>query len=648
VIGERFRRQIHRILDGAAETTTESHGGGYGSSLTRAPYPSAPRPGRIPAGIRFGRLRFHSPDGTQWSPDLLREVLGPPVQHPDRPESFAGVAVGPDGLCCWVADVSARTVSVLPPVPAASAGGETPLAWAGASLAVAVPAPTETSADVRHVFEAAPGQRIRLTPRTPATDHPPSAIVLLTPPRPTATIRPTVLRARPYGRVRGAPTGHIAACGDDIDIAVAGPASCEEHLVKPDGRVLEFQWSTMRRAAHLVLVTETADGFAVTSFAASGGGIGPANVLHRHDGRYLHAHAGRRLFILTLNGDGSYAVIIVDPAEPRPAVRILALPLALPTILKIAAVRGHTFATVDTGNRVVVWHAPPDALAVRRSYERILPADEELVTIAGRRDPFKFVVKNRTAHAPLPAHPGGAPVVSGQVADAAAEFTLHLPEDSAPAAYLVWLSQRAEPLPDGAAASALDPYWLTLAGFAVLDVRMTPAWWPEVPDEEIRPRLIRQIRGAVEGSGIAREGDRLAVGGTSFGATLALVAIADCELFRTAIVQSGAYARQLTPLGFQDETRTLWEAPRVYRDFDAVVNAPRIRKPVLIIHGEADENPATPLVQATLLFQALVANGTRSRLVVLSGEGHAPLTCDGIAAALAEKAGWLHSCCVPQ
>ena len=110
-------------------------------------------------------------------------------------------------------------------------------------------------------------------------------------------------------------------------------------------------------------------------------------------------------------------------------------------------------------------------------------------------------------------------------------------------------------------------------------------------------------------------------------------------------MQSGAYARQLTPLGFQDETRTLWEAPRVYQDFDAVVNAPRIRKPVLIIHGEADQNPATPVAQATLLFQALIANGTRSRMVVLSGEGHTPLTRDGIAAALSEKATWLHSNC---
>src|SRR5262249_14500015 len=161
-------------------------------------------------------------------------------------------------------------------------------------------------------------------------------------------------------------------------------------------------------------------------------------------------------------------------------------------------------------------------------------------------------------------------------------FSLHLPEQAVPAAGLVWLSQPGEVVPTGNRA-APDPHWLTLAGFAVLDVRITPAWWPEIPDEEIRPRAVRQIRAAVAGSGIDRHADptRLAVGGASFGATLALLAIAECELFGTAIVQSGAYSRQLTPLGFQDETRTCWQAPRVYQDFDAVINAPRIRKPVL-------------------------------------------------------------------
>jgi hypothetical protein len=678
VFGERFRRQVCRILDEAAHTTTESHGGGYGSSLTRAPYPPTPPTGRIPAGARFGRLCFHAPDGTQWSPDSLREVLGPPVQHPVQAETFAGVAAGPDGLFCWVADVAARTISVLPPAPAAPAGGETPLAWTGPSLAVATappPATLSTAAhgDVRQVFEAAPGRRIRLSLGAPPAGRDPSAIVIVDPG--TGVARPTGLGARPYRRVRGAPTGQVAALADDATtVAIGGPGPHAERAVQADGRVLDFQWLAARPpGAHLVLVTETPDGFALSccrtfsSACSSGAGsgrtaerpAGPAGPerpapLYRHRGRYLHSHRQRHLLVLALNDDGAYAVIIAEPDASRPSVRVLTLPLRWPTIIKIAAVRSDSagdlaFATVDTENHVIIWTVRPGATTARCVSERTLPAGEELVTIAAwDRPAAPLVVREVPVTIALPAHPGGRAPVTGRVAGAATEFSLHLPERAAgtAAACLVWLSQRGEPLPGAATPGLLDPYWLTLAGFAVLDVRVAPRWWPEVPDKEIRPRLVEQIRAAVAGSGVARLAvGGLAVGGTSFGATLALMAAADCELFAAAIVQSGAYSRQLTPLGFQDEPRTLWEAPRVYRDFDAVMGAPRIRKPVLIIHGEADANQATPVAQATLLFQALIANGTRSRLVILSGEGHTPVSRDGIAAALAEKAAWLHAHC---
>lgn len=646
VFGERFRRQVRRILDAAAQTTTESHAGGYGSSLTRAPYPPAPRPGRVPAGVPFGRLRFYAPDGAEWAPERLCEVLGPPVQHPVRAETFAGVAIGPDGPFCWVADVAARTISVLPPAPAAPAGGETPLAWTGRSLALATTPPAEARDDIRQIFEAAPGRRIRLSPDDPPAGHRPSAIVIVDPA--TGAVRPAGLRPRPYQRVRGAPTGQIAACADDptaLTIAATNPRA--EQVVVAGGRVLEFQWSARTPAAHLVLVTETEDGFAIISYACSGRGAERPEPLYRHRGRFLHACRGRRLFVLALDDDGAYSVIVAGPGAARPVVvRAVALPLRLPTIVKLAAVgEGDlAFATVDTDNHVIIWSAPPAVTAARCVWERTLPAGQELVTIAAWDGPAaRPVVRRRTVAVPLPAHPGGRALVAGRAG--AAEFSLHLPERHPPAAGLVWLAQRGEPLPGAATPGQADPRWLTLAGFAVLDVRVAPAWWPEVPDEEIRPRLVEQIRAAVSGSGIEHGGGGLAVGGASFGATLALAAAADCELFAAAIVQSGAYARQLTPLGFQDEPRTLWEAPRVYQDFDAVAGAPGIRKPVLIIHGEADQNPATPLAQATLLFQALIANDTRARLVVLSGEGHTPVTRDGIAAALAEKAAWLHAHC---
>jgi Prolyl oligopeptidase family len=633
-------------------------------------------------------LSIHLPDGTRWAPDRLREVLGQPVQHPTQPELFAGVAAGSGGLRCWVADASARSVTFLEPVPAVFAGGETPLAWTGSSLVVPVEVPPEPQDDARQVFEATPGQRIRLMPAGRPADRRPVryAIVDLA----GGPARPATLKARPYQRVRGAPTGQIAACAPGPDdrgtiVAVGGPDSGDEQLIQVgDGPLNEFHWLTTPQTPHLVLLTGCPAGFEISSCAVSHHAVEPENqphqqdsrcqqtLLYRHKGRYLHSYCHGNLFILAHRSDSSYpaisySVIIVVPGSPQPTVRILPLPLKQPTILKIAAVLSATeddlkFATIDAENNLIIWSAPPEDAVARRLFDLTLPGDEELVTIArwDRRD-FKAVVKEREVNRPLPAHPGGPAPIHGKVGkareagkvgkvgeagEAAVEFSLYLPERRVPTAGLVWLSQTAKALPNGSRPipGMIDPHWLTLAGIAVLDVRITPAWWPEVPDEHIRPRLVRQIRAAVDGSGIDRRVGpaRLAVGGTSFGATLALLAIADCELFSTAIAQSGAYCRQLTPLGFQDEARTLWEAPRVYQDFDAVVNAPRIRKPVLIIHGEADQNPATPMVQATLLFQALIANGTRARLVVLSGEGHVPVSRDGIAVALSEKAAWLN------
>jgi dienelactone hydrolase len=184
---------------------------------------------------------------------------------------------------------------------------------------------------------------------------------------------------------------------------------------------------------------------------------------------------------------------------------------------------------------------------------------------------------------------------------------------------------------------------LVRLGFAVADVTMRVPWWPELPDEQIRPTVAARIAAAVTATRLGEHVDvgALAVRGHSFAASLALIALADTGLFRTAIVVSGGYCRSMMPLGFQDEHRMLWEAQTVYRDFDAVLGAPRITHPVLILHGTDDSHPATPVSGAQVLFQALTALGTPARLVLLPGEGHTFLTREAVSAAVAEQAVWL-------
>ncbi|PKI48186.1 hypothetical protein CRG98_031451 [Punica granatum] len=69
------------------------------------------------------------------------------------------------------------------------------------------------------------------------------------------------------------------------------------------------------------------------------------------------------------------------------------------------------------------------------------------------------------------------------------------------------------------------------------------------------------------------------------------------HLFCCGIARSGAYNRTLTPFGFQNEDRTLWEATNTYVEMSPFMSANKIKKPILLIHGEEDNNPGTLTMQ---------------------------------------------------
>lgn len=58
--------------------------------------------------------------------------------------------------------------------------------------------------------------------------------------------------------------------------------------------------------------------------------------------------------------------------------------------------------------------------------------------------------------------------------------------------------------------------------------------------------------------------------------------------------------RTLTPFGFQAEERTLWQAPDTYAAMSPFQNADLIKKPLLLIHGAADNNTGTFPLQVPL------------------------------------------------
>ncbi|MFE2844911.1 prolyl oligopeptidase family serine peptidase [Streptomyces scopuliridis] len=180
----------------------------------------------------------------------------------------------------------------------------------------------------------------------------------------------------------------------------------------------------------------------------------------------------------------------------------------------------------------------------------------------------------------------------------------------------------------------------TDAPAAVLDL---PLRWPA----DARPAdLHQQITGAVDAATralreeLGRTGP-VAVGGHSFAATLALYALAHRPGLTGAIAHSGCYNRTLTPDGFQYERRAYWQAPDVYRAFSALDFAERLDRPVLLVHGCEDMNPATPPDQAVALYRAVVATGGHARLLLLPYEGHTFRHRESLDTVAREHAAWL-------
>jgi dipeptidyl aminopeptidase/acylaminoacyl peptidase len=134
--------------------------------------------------------------------------------------------------------------------------------------------------------------------------------------------------------------------------------------------------------------------------------------------------------------------------------------------------------------------------------------------------------------------------------------------------------------------------------------------------------------------------DRVGVFGHSYGAFMTANLLAHSKLFRAAVAESGAYNRTLTPFGFQAERRTFWEAPDVYTKMSPFWYADKIKTPVLLIHGEADDNTGTYPIQSERMFAAIRGNGGTVRLVMLPGEAHGYRGKESMEHVLHEEISW--------
>jgi dipeptidyl aminopeptidase/acylaminoacyl peptidase len=132
--------------------------------------------------------------------------------------------------------------------------------------------------------------------------------------------------------------------------------------------------------------------------------------------------------------------------------------------------------------------------------------------------------------------------------------------------------------------------------------------------------------------------------GHSYGAFMTMNLLIHTNLFTTGIARSGAYNRTLTPFGFQDEDRFLWdseETKEIYFKLSPLLHAEKIKVPVLLIHGIEDKNPGTYPMQSERMYEALRGLGKPARMVLLPHEDHSYIYKESILHVLAEIENWL-------
>jgi dipeptidyl aminopeptidase/acylaminoacyl peptidase len=188
-----------------------------------------------------------------------------------------------------------------------------------------------------------------------------------------------------------------------------------------------------------------------------------------------------------------------------------------------------------------------------------------------------------------------------------------------------------------------SPLFFVTQGYAVLmDATVPVVGDPETMNNTFVEQITTSGRAAIDyldSLGII-DRKKVGVGGHSYGAFMTANLLAHSDDYAYGIARSGAYNRSLTPFGFQSERRSFWEAKDIYANLSPFTYADKIKAPLLLIHGEADNNPGTHTIQSERMYQAIKGNGGTARLVLLPYESHGYRAKESILHVLAEMFEW--------
>lgn len=614
--------------------------------------------GLVPARERPDRVTVGRSDGAApWPlpvPGITDDAL---AWHPQRP-LVAGLAVREGRLHPWVADYQRRTMTQYPQVRAAlglsghGARRGAPLAWSrdGRLLLLAPPAPAaavpDTSTAPQAVaYEATGPGYVSFAPGFSVLhDLAAVCVTALDPADGTTTVHsePRLIQS-----LTAAPSGdrllvrYAEGCDDDrsgldalrwaADVlglhAAAPPAA-----VAPDARWVPGE--------DVLAWASPADGGILVHFRD------PEGLRHTVPvpgaPRWWPVWQAGAATVLVEDAAG-LSLITAAGAEPLAsagtAARLAAAPLAVAGGRLIFACGGPrqplSVAVVDATARTVVVASAPHTSTGNPGGSTGNPGTAWCVERGGTVDVLSFADDRLTRYTLLDGglRPAGTLVPPARTragdrlvrsrrpptpAAGGAHFTLHPGDAGEPGRpLLLWLRATER----HASVGDPPPATLTATGRSVATLDLALRWPAEATADLLREQVVDAVRAGLRAA-VQLGHHRVIVGGHSFGATLALLALADMPEIAAAIAHSGCYNRTLTPFGFQYERRSYWSVPQLYHAFSALHQADRLDRPVLIVHGAEDTNPATPPDQAVALYRGIVATGGHARLLLLPHEGH--------------------------
>ena len=135
--------------------------------------------------------------------------------------------------------------------------------------------------------------------------------------------------------------------------------------------------------------------------------------------------------------------------------------------------------------------------------------------------------------------------------------------------------------------------------------------------------------------------NKLAIGGHSYGGFSTVNAMVHTTLFKAGIAGDGNYNRTLTPNGFQNERRDLWQGTDTYIAMSPFFNAHKLSGALLMYHSQEDQNVGTHPDNAPRLFHALQGLGKTVSLYMYPYEDHGPVARETVLDQWARWVAWL-------